>query len=55
MELVVYRAHPVPLDGLAALPQELDGSQGENRLSQDHCQIQADNDWQVEWTPLSRQ
>jgi len=47
VELVVYRAHPVPLDGLAALPQELDGSQGENRLSQDHCQIQADNDWQA--------
>lgn len=47
MELVVFNAHPVPLDGLAALPEELDGSQGDNRLSQDHCQIQANNDWQA--------
>ena len=47
MELVVFKAHPVPLDGPAALPEELDGSQGDNRLSQDHCQIQADNDWQA--------
>ncbi|PLW67750.1 tyrosine-type recombinase/integrase [Pseudohalioglobus lutimaris] len=47
MELVVFRAHPVPLDGLVALPEELDGSQGDNRLPQDHCQIQADNDWQA--------
>ena len=47
MDLVVLRAHPVPLDGLAALPEELDGSQGDNRLSQEHCQIQADNDWQA--------
>ena len=47
MELVVFRSHPVPLDGLAALPEELDGSQGDNRLSQNHCQIQADNDWQA--------
>lgn len=47
MELVVFRAHPVPLDGLVALPGQLDGSQGDNRLSQDHCQIQADNDWQA--------
>tara|TARA_R110002110_G_scaffold415854_1_gene658316 strand:- start:50802 stop:51932 length:1131 start_codon:yes stop_codon:yes gene_type:complete len=34
----------VPLDGLVALPKELDGSQGDNRLPQAHCQIQADND-----------
>jgi integrase len=47
VELVVFRAHPVPLDGLVALPEELDGSQGDNRLPQSHCQIQADNDWQA--------
>ena len=47
MDLVVFKARPVPLNGLAALPEELDGSQGDNRLSQDHCQIHADNDWQA--------
>ena len=47
MDLLVFRAHPVPLDGMVALPEELDGSQGDNRLSQAHCQIQADNDWQA--------
>jgi len=47
MDLVVFREHPVPLDGLAALPEELDGSQGDNRLPQSHCQVQAENDWQA--------
>ena len=47
MGLVVSRSHPVPLDGLAALPEELDGSQGDNRLPPSHCQIRADNDWQA--------
>ena len=47
MDLVVFREHPVPFDGLVTLPEELDGSQGDNRLPQAHCQIQADNDWQA--------
>lgn len=47
MELVVFREHPVPFDGLAVLSDELDGSQGDNRLPRAHCQIQANNDWQA--------
>ncbi len=47
MELANFGLHPVSLDGLGALPEELDGSQGNNRLSQDHCRIQANNDWQA--------
>jgi site-specific recombinase XerD len=47
VELVVFREHPVSLEGMVALPVELDGSQGDNRLPQVHCQIQAENDWQA--------
>ncbi|MAT94786.1 MAG: integrase [Halioglobus sp.] len=47
MELANFGLHPVSLDGLGALPEELDGSQGDNRLSQSHCQIQANNDWEA--------
>ena len=47
MELANFGLHPVSLDGLGALPEELDGSQGDNRLSQDHCHIQANNDWEA--------
>ena len=47
MNLVEFHQHPVSLEGLAALPQGLDGSQGSNRLPQAHCQIQADNDWKA--------
>tara|TARA_R100000030_G_scaffold27083_2_gene19655 strand:- start:71 stop:1231 length:1161 start_codon:yes stop_codon:yes gene_type:complete len=47
VELVVFRKHPVSLEGMVALPEELDGSQGDNRLPQVHCQIQAQNDWQA--------
>jgi len=47
MDLPVISDRPVPLDGLATLPQELDGSQGENRDPQDRCQIQAQNDLQA--------
>ena len=47
MDLVVFKDHPVPFDGLGALPETLDGSQGDNRLPQAHCQIQAENDWQA--------
>ncbi|MAV29416.1 MAG: integrase [Cycloclasticus sp.] len=47
MDLVVFSEHPVPFDGLAVLPAQLDGSRGDNRLPQTHCQIQAVNDWQA--------
>ena len=47
MDLVIFREHPVPFDSLGALPETLDGSQGDNRLPQAHCQIQAENDWQA--------
>ena len=47
MELVVFQAHPVSFDGLAALPEDLDGSHGDNRLPRAHCQIQANNDWEA--------
>lgn len=47
MELANFGLHPVSLDGLGALPEELDGSRGENRMSQDHCHIQASNDWEA--------
>ena len=47
MNLVVFSKYPVPFDGLAALSEELDGSNGDNRLQQSHCQIQAENDWQA--------
>jgi site-specific recombinase XerD len=46
VDLAVIRDHPVPMEGLAALPAELDGSQGENRSLSGGCQIQAENDWQ---------
>jgi site-specific recombinase XerD len=35
------------MEGLAALPAELDGSRGENRSLSGGCQIQAENDWQA--------
>jgi hypothetical protein len=47
VELANFGLHPVSLDGLGALPEELDGSRGENRMSQDHCHIQASNDWEA--------
>lgn len=47
MELVAFHQHPVSLDGLAALPEDLDGSQGSNRLPQAYCQIQASDDWKA--------
>ena len=47
MNLTVFNDHPVPMEGLATLPVELDGSQGENRSLQTGCQIQAENDWQA--------
>jgi integrase len=47
VDLVVFKEDPVPFDGLAVLPEELDGSQGDNRLPQAHCQIQAGNDWEA--------
>jgi|TARA_R110000772_G_scaffold240536_1_gene352776 site-specific recombinase XerD len=42
-----YSTQPVPLDGMTALPGGLDGSRGENRLPQAHCQILAHNDLQA--------
>ena len=47
MDLAVFNDHPVPMEGLAALPAALDGSQGENRSLSGGCQIQAENDWQA--------
>lgn len=47
MELTVIGDQPVSLDGLAALPAELDGSYGENRCPPAGCQIEAANDWQA--------
>ena len=47
MDLAVIGDGPVPLEGLATLPQALDGSQGENRFLQTRCQIEATNDWQA--------
>lgn len=47
MDLAVIRDRPLPMEGLAALPLELDGSLGENRSPQTGCQIQAENDWQA--------
>jgi site-specific recombinase XerD len=47
VELANFGLHPVSLDGLGALPEDLDGSQGDNRLSQDHRQIHANNDWEA--------
>ncbi len=47
MELTVIGDQPVSLDGLVALPAELDGSYGENRCPQAGCQIEAANDWQA--------
>ena len=44
MDLVIFKEHPVPFDGL---PEELDGSQGDDRLYRGHCQIQAENDRQA--------
>ncbi|MEM1370297.1 MAG: site-specific integrase [Cyanobacteria bacterium P01_H01_bin.15] len=45
MDLTVLSDQPVSLDGLVGLPHMLDGSQGDNRVPQAHCQIQAENDW----------
>ena len=47
MDLAVIRDHPVPMEGLATLPAELDGSHGENRILSGGCQIQAKNYWQA--------
>jgi site-specific recombinase XerD len=47
VDLVVFNDYPVPLDGLSGLPETLDGSQGDNRLPQTNCQIQASNDWEA--------
>ncbi len=47
VDLIVFSEHPVSFDALGALPAELDGSQGDNRLPQGHCQIQAENDWEA--------
>ena len=47
MDLVIIRDQPVPLDGLATLPADFDGSHGENRCPQAGCQIEAANDRQA--------
>lgn len=47
MEIANNREYPVPMDRQAALPSSLDGSQGDNRLPQTNCQIQAEDDWQA--------
>ena len=47
VDLAVFRDRPIPMEGLATLPIELDGSQGENRSLSDGCQIQAENDWRA--------
>jgi integrase len=47
MDSVLFNDYPVPMDSLSGLPETLDGSQGDNRLPQANCQIQAGNDWQA--------
>ncbi|MAY92565.1 site-specific integrase [Haliea sp.] len=42
-----FQTQPVPLEGLGALPDALDGSWGSNRQTQDLCQFTAFNDLQA--------